>query len=288
MAKSEHIPVLASVVLEVLAPEKGESYLDLTAGYGGHARLVIEKIANSSRATLVDRDSSAIKTLAKEFAGAKIIHSDFLTASELLVKTSTKFDLILADLGVSSEHLNNPSRGFSFQHSVPLDMRMDASQELTAREVVNNYSEANLAEIISRYGEEPKARQLAKFIVANRPLNNTIELAELAKQVWPVHSKVHPATRLFQAIRIEVNNELGQLEKMLPRALDLLAPGGRLAIISFHSLEDRLVKQFLAEHASGYDAELSLITKKPITASKNEIAFNPRARSAKLRAAQRK
>lgn len=288
MAKSEHIPVLASVVLEVLAPKKGENYLDLTAGYGGHARLVIEKIASSSQATLVDRDGSAIKTLAKEFAGARIIHSDFLAASESLVKTSAKFDLILADLGVSSEHLNNPSRGFSFRASSPLDMRMDASQELTARGVVNNYSETKLAEIMSRYGEEPKAGQLARLIVANRPLNNTSELVELAKQVWPTYSKVHPATRLFQAIRIEVNDELGQLGKMLPRALDLLAPGGRLAIISFHSLEDRLVKQFLAEHASGYDAELSLLTKKPLTASKNEIAFNPRARSAKLRAAQRK
>lgn len=286
-AKSDqrHIPVLASEVLAVLAPKKGERYLDLTAGYGGHAALVITGIASQSLATLVDRDASASNALAAKFPEARIIHQDFLGASQKLAETGEKFDLILADLGVSSEHLNNAYRGFSFSASSPLDMRMDNTQELTAAKVVNSYSEDKLAEIISRYGEEPKARQLAKLIVQNRPLATTTELAALAKRVWPGRSRVHPATRLFQAIRMEVNDELGQLERTLPQTLELLAPGGRLAVISFHSLEDGKVKRFMAEHANGYDAELELLTKKPITASNTEIAFNPRSRSAKLRAA---
>lgn len=285
MAKSEHIPVLAQEVLAVLAPNKGEHYLDLTAGYGGHAGLVIEKIASTKLATLIDRDSNASEVLAGKFPGARIIQKDFLAASEELANEREKFDLILADLGVSSVHLNDTSRGFSFKSEAPLDMRMDPSQELTAYDVVNNYSEIKLAEIIRSYGEEPKARTIARAIVKARPVKTTSELARIASQAWPGHSKVHPATRTFQAIRIEVNGELVQLEAALPLALELLAPGGRLAVISFHSLEDRIVKKFIADNTSGYDRQLELITKKLISASTTEIAFNPRARSAKLRAA---
>lgn len=279
---------MANEVLEMLGPKRRERYLDLTAGYGGHASLVLRKTARPELATLIDRDAYATDVLAKKFSNAKIVHADFLAACETLAAAGQKFDLILADLGVSSEHLNNSSRGFSFMTSAPLDMRMDSSQELSAKYVVNNYSQDHLAEIIGRYGEEPKARQLAKLIVAKRPLATTGQLAALAKTVWPGYSKVHPATRLFQAIRMEVNDELGQLERALPLTLELLAPAGRIAIISFHSLEDRIVKQFLADHSGGYDAELDLVNKKPVTASTNEIAFNPRARSAKLRVAQRK
>lgn len=277
--------MLAQEVLAVLAPKKGERYLDLTAGYGGHAELVIEKIASQRLATLVDRDANTSETLVKKFPGARIIQKDFLTASKELARSGEKFDLILADLGVSSVHLNDTSRGFSFKAEAPLDMRMDLSQALKAADVVNAYSEAKLAEIIKDYGDEPKARQIAKAIIRSRPLKTTSELAKIASQAWPGYSKVHPATRTFQAIRIEVNGELAQLETTLPMVLELLSPGGRLAVISFHSLEDRIVKRFLADLTGGYDCQLELITKKPVSASKTEIAFNPRARSAKLRAA---
>lgn len=285
MARSEHIPVLASEVQAALNPQTGERYLDLTAGLGGHANLVLYKTGASERAVLVDRDESASQVLALKFPQVRIVHQDFLSASQELVKAGEQFDLILADLGVSSVHLNDASRGFSFRAEAPLDMRMDKRQKLTAAEVLNSYSEAELAEILRNYGQEPKARQIARLIAHSRPLTSTSQLADLAKRAWPGRSKIHPATRTFQAIRLEVNQELAQLEQTLPLMLKLLAPGGRLAIISFHSLEDRLIKQFLAEHSTGFEAKLELINKKPIRAGDNEIAFNPRSRSAKLRAA---
>lgn len=274
--------MLAKEVLGLLSPREGENYLDLTAGYGGHARLVLA--ATHASSVLVDRDASAIRKL-KAFSGAKVIHQDFLAASRELADAGEKFDMILADLGVSSMHLNDMSRGFSFKFDGPLDMRMDVDQKLMAVDVLNGYSESRLADIIREYGQEPKSEMLARLIVKNRPLKTTDELAKLAKRAWPGQSKVHPATRLFQAIRIEVNDELKQLEQVLPLCLELLKPGGRLVIISFHSLEDRLVKNFLADHSVGYDRQLDLLTKKPVTASSTEIAFNPRSRSAKLRAA---
>lgn len=286
---NEHIPVLLDAVLTYLAPQAGESYVDMTAGYGGHATAVLQATGNPQGVCLVDRDDNAIaalQPLVKQ--GAKVIHSDFLTASQQLVASGEQYDLLLADLGVSSPHLNNTSRGFSFANEAALDMRMDQSQALTAAEVVNSYSEADLADIIWRYGEEPKSRQIARLIVQNRPFRTTTELAAVVKKAWPGHSKVHPATRTFQAIRIVVNDELGLLEKALPLWVDLLKPGGRMAIISFHSLEDRVVKQTLAEYAEGYEAKLQLLTKKPVSGSDQEIVFNPRARSAKLRAAAKK
>ncbi|HSX33519.1 MAG TPA: 16S rRNA (cytosine(1402)-N(4))-methyltransferase RsmH, partial [Candidatus Saccharimonadales bacterium] len=220
-------------------------------------------------------------------SGVKIVHSDFLVASQKLADSGQQFDLILADLGVSSPHLNQASRGFSIQKDGPLDMRMDTMQELTAETVINTYPEEELADILKRYGEEPKARQIASLIVRERPIYSTNVLANLVAKAWPGHSKVHPATRTFQALRVAVNDELRLLEAALPIWIyDLLAPGGRIAVISFHSLEDRLVKQALAE-ASGnrYDAILQLLTKHPVVADDHEIVFNPRARSAKLRAA---
>ena len=196
------------------------------------------------------------------------------------------FDMILADLGVSSPHLDIASRGFSFSQEGPLDMRMDQSQELTADFIVNNYSEARLTELIKRYGEDPKARQIARSIVQNRPIHTTQELATNIAKIWPGHSRVHPATRTFQALRIAVNDELEQLRLSLPVWIDLLAPNGRLAVISFHSLEDRLVKQIFQELGGDrYDAILEVLTKRPVSGDTNEIVFNPRARSAKLRAA---
>lgn len=284
-----HIPVLLEPVLEYLAPKTGESYLDLTGGYGGHAAAVLEKTTNPAQSVLVDRDVNAIKELEKRFEGQGIAikQADFYTASHDLVEQGRRFDLILADLGVSSPHLNQASRGFSIAQDGPLDMRMDQSQTLTAADIVNTYREDELASLIKRYGEDPKSRQIASLIVNNRPYVTTQELAKVVAKAWQGHSKVHPATRTFQALRIAVNDELELLRKSLPIWIDqLLAPGGRIAIISFHSLEDRIVKDALKQ-ASGdrYDAVLQLLTKKPVTGSEHEIVFNPRARSAKLRAA---
>ena len=284
----QHVPVLLDEVLKYLDPQRGESYLDLTAGYGGHASAVLERTGSLTPSVLVDRDSEAIKVLQRDFAGdnVSIRQQDFLTASRELVGEGRQFDLILADLGVSSPHLNEGSRGFSIAQDAPLDMRMDQSQELTAATIVNSYSEAQLSELLRRYGEEPKARQIAVLITANRPLKSTKELAAIAAKAWPGRSRTHPATRTFQALRIAVNDELVQIEQSLPLWLRLLKPGGRIAVISFHSLEDRLVKQALqAVSGERYDAELRLLTKRPVTAEPTETVFNPRARSAKLRAA---
>lgn len=283
-----HLPVLLHEVLQYLDPRPGESYLDLTAGYGGHARAVIERTGSAGTAVLVDRDQRAIDILTEQFGGrgTKIIHNDFLSASQELTGEGRGFDLILADLGVSSPHLNEAARGFSIGADGPLDMRMDQTQQLTAADIVNRYSHDQLADILAQYGEEPKAKRIATLIVENRPIATTTELARIASRAWPGHSKVHPATRTFQAIRIAVNNELGLLEQSLPLWMHLLNPGGRIAIISFHSLEDRFVKQAFSEAGGDrYDATLRLLTKHPVTASEDEKVFNPRARSAKLRAA---
>jgi 16S rRNA (cytosine1402-N4)-methyltransferase len=283
-----HIPVLLEAVLKYLDPKDGESYLDLTAGYGGHAKAVVGKTHSPEKATLVDRDQTAIDYLEQQFQGSgiRIIHQDFLGASQELLKSGSQFDLILADLGVSSLHLDEASRGFSIKQEGPLDMRMDQRQSLTAETIVSSYSEADLAELLKRYGEEPKARSIAKLIVSNRPIKNTEQLARIVARVYPGHSKIHPATRTFQALRLAVNNELEQLKLALPVWIDLLAPGGRIAVISFHSLEDRLVKQTFAETAGNrYDAVLRLLTKQPVVGDTTEVVFNPRARSAKLRAA---
>lgn len=284
-----HQPVLLEQVLESLSPEEGNSYLDLTGGYGGHASAVLEKTKNPRRTVLVDRDPAAIEQLTKRFGdqGVGLLQSDFLSASELLKSKGAKFDLILADLGVSSPHLNQATRGFSIKANGPLDMRMDTQQSLTAEVMVNTYSEKELADIIYQYGEEPKSRLIARLIVENRPIKTTHELAAVVAKAWPGRSRVHPATRTFQALRIAVNDELELLRKSLPVWLDdLLAPGGRIAIISFHSLEDRLVKQALAERSGDtYDATLQLLNKRPIVGDATELVTNPRARSAKLRAA---
>ncbi len=287
--QNHHIPVLLQPVLTYLAPKQGETYLDLTAGYGGHAAAVLEQTQNPTGMVLVDRDPNAIKALSEKFEGrgVEIRQADFLSASRGLQSEGKKFDLILADLGVSSPHLNQASRGFSIAQDGPLDMRMDQTQSLTAEQVVNTYKEAELAQLIKRYGEEPKSRQIASLIVNNRPIKTTKELATIVAKAWPGHSRVHPATRTFQALRIAVNDELELLRKSLPVWIeDLLAPGGRIAIISFHSLEDRIVKDaFKQAGGDRYDASIQIVTKKPVVGDQDEIVFNPRARSAKLRVA---
>ncbi|HSX33974.1 MAG TPA: 16S rRNA (cytosine(1402)-N(4))-methyltransferase RsmH, partial [Candidatus Saccharimonadales bacterium] len=206
--KEEHIPVLLRQTLQYLAPREGESYLDLTGGYGGHAAAILDRTKAPSEAVLIDRDPNAEKRLRERFEtqGVSVRRADFLTASQNLQAESRQFDLILADLGVSSPHLNQASRGFSIQKDGPLDMRMDTTQELTAETVINSYSEEELVRILRTYGEEPKARAISKLIVRERPIKSTQELATLVAKAWPGHSKVHPATRTFQALRVAVNN----------------------------------------------------------------------------------
>lgn len=283
-----HFPVLSEEVLEFLQPKEGETYLDLTAGYGGHARQILERTLQPGKSTLVDRDHNAIAALNEEFleSGVQIIHKDFLGASQELANQNKQYDLILADLGVSSPHLDNASRGFSLKQTGPLDMRMDQTQSLTAEDIVNNYDEVELSKLIREYGEEPRAKRIARLIVENRPITTTTQLAKVVARAWPGHSKVHPATRTFQGLRIAVNGELDQIKQAINLWVDLLAPGGRIAIISFHSLEDRIVKQQLKELAGDrYDAVLTLLTKQPVMADAAEIVSNPRSRSAKLRVA---
>jgi 16S rRNA (cytosine1402-N4)-methyltransferase len=284
-----HVPVLLTQVLSYLAPGKGDAYLDLTAGYGGHAAAILERTKNYADSVLVDRDQSAIKHLEERFngQGLSIWHTDFLSASQKLAQKGQRFDCILADLGVSSPHLNQASRGFSIQQDGPLDMRMDQTQSLNASSIVNDYDKRELEVLIRQYGEEPKAGQIASLIVRNRPIKTTKQLAAIISKAWPAHSKLHPATRTFQAIRIAVNDELELIRKSLPIWInDLLKPEGRLVVISFHSLEDRLVKQaFQDAGGERYDATLKLLTKRPITGEITEVVYNPRARSAKLRAA---
>ncbi len=288
-----HLPVLLDATLELLNPQKGESYLDLTAGYGGHAQAFMNRTDNAAGTTLVDRDDFAISHLAEfEKKGARLLHTDFVSAAKQLINEGKQFNIVLIDLGVSSPQLDQSERGFSFTNSGPLDMRMDRRQEMTAKRLVNTVSSSELVRIIREYGEESPsvAKRIAEAIVKARPLNETGELADLiahsAKQrTRGKRGKIHPATRTFQALRIAVNRELDQVESILPLLPLLLTRGGRVGIISFHSLEDRLVKHYFAEQReAGYEAELRMLTKKPIDGATHDV-HNPRARSAKLRAA---
>ena len=287
-----HKPVLLSEVLETLQPNPGESYLDLTAGYAGHAGKILAVTRNYKESVLVDRDENAIKVLSEKYPegefGIKLLHEDFYNAAQSLIECGKTFDMILADFGVSSPQLDNSERGFSFMHEGELDMRMDQTQELSAETIVNHWSERKLIEIFERYGEESSglARKHAREIVYNRPWKTTKELADaLSPKGW---FGKHPATKVFQAIRIAVNEELSIIENTLPLIPKLLKPNGRIAIITFHSLEDRLVKQYFKQVSSlGEESELEILTKSPIVAGMDELVINPRARSAKLRAARK-
>lgn len=287
-----HVPVLLTDTLRLLDPKIGENYLDLTAGYGGHAAEILAKTTNYEDSCLVDRDEFAIANLAAfEQQGVRLLHTDFLHAATQLIEEGRQFSLILLDLGVSSPQLDRAERGFSFTHNGPLDMRMDARQPLTAERVVNKWSKDELVRIIREYGEEPHrtAFMYADAIVKHRPLHTTEELADTIKGAYRgPWRKTHPATRVFQAIRIAVNDELGQVRQVMPLLPRLLKPGGRVGVISFHSLEDRIVKQYFAEQkASGYEAELEIVTPHPVLGEISDV-HNPRSRSAKLRVAVKK
>jgi len=291
-AYGQHVPVLLEATLDLLKPIRGEKYLDLTAGYGGHASRFLEKTENYTGAVLVDRDEFAIATLDRfHQKGTRLLHTDFASAAEALVNEAQQFDIVLVDLGVSSPQLDRAERGFSFTRNGPLDMRMDVRLDMTAEKLVNSASRDELVRIITQYGEEPLgvARRIADAITKQRPFQTTDELAALIeKQHRGKRMKIHPATRTFQALRIAVNDELGQIERLLPLLPQLLRSGGRVGIISFHSLEDRLVKEYFAEQKqSGYEAELEILTKKPIDGATYDV-HNPRSRSSKLRVAVKK
>lgn len=288
-----HFPVLLEAVLGTLSPAKGQNYLDLTAGYGGHAKAILKVTENYRESVLVDRDDYAIVHLSDyEKQGVRLMHTDFLAAARQLIEEGMAFDMILIDLGVSSPQLDQSERGFSFKNSGPLDMRMDRRQQKTAEDLINTASQEELTTIIHEYGEEPymQAKRIAEEIVKQRPFHETEPLATLIASTYHRGrwKRIHPATRTFQALRIAVNDELGQVKQTLPLLPKLLKPGGRIAVISFHSLEDRLVKNFFKEQfASGLEAELAPVTKKPISGAIEDV-HNPRSRSAKLRVAVKK
>ncbi|QIR38369.1 16S rRNA (cytosine(1402)-N(4))-methyltransferase RsmH [Tolypothrix sp. PCC 7910] len=280
-----HISVLSREIIEGLAVRPGGHYLDATLGGGGHSRLILET-AENVQLTAIDQDADALAAAQKylnEYQDrVNFIRSNFAAYNF----TQNTFDGIIADLGVSSYHLDTPERGFSFRHPASLDMRMDQRQSLTAADVINDWDEAELADIFFKYGEERLSRRIARRIIERRPLHTTVELADAIASCVPAkyrYGRIHPATRVFQALRIVVNDELKSLETFLDKAPTALVPGGRIAIISFHSLEDRLVK-----HSLRNSPLLRVLTKKPITAQEDELNQNPRSRSAKLRIAERK
>ncbi len=280
-----HIPVLSQEVITGLNIQPGGNYLDLTVGGGGHSRLILET-GEDVKVTCVDQDEDALKAAKENLSefGDRVnfIHSNF--ANYQFIENS--YDGILADLGVSSYHLDNPERGFSFRNTANLDMRMNQQQSLTAGDIINEWDEKELADIFFKYGEERLSRRIARRIIEKRPFDTTTELANaIAYSVPPKyrHGRIHPATRVFQALRIAVNDELKVLETLIEKAPNALIPGGRIAIISFHSLEDRPVK-----HGLRNSPLLRILTKKPIIATEEEIKQNPRSRSAKLRIAEKK
>ncbi len=289
-----HQPVLLEETISSLNLKSGEIVIDMTAGYGGHSAEILKIIGESGRLILVDRDNNAIRELRKKFgnyANVEYIHSNF---ADIDYGKIGRVDKILMDLGVSSPQLDESDRGFSFNKDAKLDMRMDQSQNLTAKDIVNEYTEDNLANIIYRYGEEKRSRKIASEIVKHReetPITTTKQLADIVENCLPRGGKIHPATRTFQAIRIATNHELESIELALPDAIDSLKSRGRLTVISFHSLEDRIVKRFFKslveaqkDLVTGREIEspnFRLINKKPLKGSL--IDDNPRARSAKLR-----
>jgi 16S rRNA (cytosine1402-N4)-methyltransferase len=309
---SVHIPVLAGELIDLTAPAPGETAVDCTFGAGGHARLVADRIGPTGTLVCIDRDPAAegrYEELATDVAcETRFLRMDYGDALAQLAGEGLAADVVFLDLGVSSIQVDARERGFSYSYDAPLDMRMDPGQELDARAVVNGWDERQLAQVFRRLGEEPNARRIAREIVRRRkktPFATTGELVEAIEAALPAAFRRsfgggHPAKRVFQAVRIAVNGELDSLDRALPLAWDILRPGGRLAAISFHSLEDRRVKRFLAERARGCvcppdfpvcvcgrEPEAELLTQRAVAATPGELAQNPRAKSGRLRAARK-
>ncbi|MGW8284942.1 MAG: 16S rRNA (cytosine(1402)-N(4))-methyltransferase RsmH [Candidatus Deferrimicrobiaceae bacterium] len=292
-----HVPVLLQQTLGLLAPVPGEVFLDGTAGAGGHAEKIAERVGPTGLLVCADDDPSMLSIASGRLRGfpwVRMVRSDYSDLSRLReVAGGRMFDGMLLDLGISSPQLDDPSRGFSFRGDGPLDMRRDpGSGGPSAREILRRSTERELADIFFRFGEERFSRRIARVLVAQRQrerIERTSQLADLVKsaiprKAWP--RKIHPATRVFQALRIAVNRELESLARFLGGFAAHLAPGGRVAVISFHSLEDRMVKVSFRERSAGAEATLRVLTRKPVVPEDTEIAENPRAASAKLRAAR--
>ncbi len=307
---TDHVPVLADEVRSLLALEPGHTLIDATFGAGGHASLLALDLKGQGKVIAIDRDPS-VRPYFERFrrtAGvtARFLRGDFSIILTQLADNGVRADAVLLDLGVSSMQLDRPERGFSYATDAPLDMRMDPSAEYSARELVNEADERELVRIFRRYGEERFARQIARAIVRRRrqrPYERSGDLVDTIKAAIPAPARFgdgHPAKRVFQALRIAVNEELDALETALPEALEMLRPGGRLAVISFHSLEDRIVKHTFRDWARGctcppefpvcvcgHEPELRVLTPKPVRASAREAALNPRAASARLRVGEK-
>jgi 16S rRNA (cytosine1402-N4)-methyltransferase len=306
---ADHVPVLAQEVRDLLAVEPGETVVDATFGAGGHSRLLVEDLAGRGKLVAIDRDPSVRPYFDRVKAATRGVQLRFLRGDYAIVLTQlaangVKADAILLDLGLSSMQVDRPERGFSYATDAPLDMRMDPSDEPSAAGIVNAWGERELATMFRRYGEERYARQIARGIVRRRekePIERTGQLVDVVRASIPAPARFgegHPAKRVFQALRIEVNHELDSLEAGLPAAFEMLRPGGRLAVISFHSLEDRMTKRFLRDLARGctcppelpvcvcgHEPELRILTPKPVRPSAREVTENPRAGSARLRVA---
>jgi len=305
---TDHVPVLADEVREALAVQPGETVIDATFGAGGHSGLLAADLRGSGKLIAIDRDPSvrpyfdAVRK--RTGVQGRFLRGEFSDVLEQLAANDVRADAILFDLGVSSMQVDRPERGFSYATDAPLDMRMDPASELSARELVNEEGERELSRIFKDYGEERYARQIARTIVRRRreqPIERTGELVEIIRSAIPAPARFgdgHPAKRVFQALRIAVNDELGSLEHALPAALDMLRPGGRLAVISFHSLEDRIVKRFLRAQEKGctcppdfpvcvcgHEPALRALSRRPVKPAQAELAANPRSASARLRAA---
>jgi 16S rRNA (cytosine1402-N4)-methyltransferase len=306
MSVPVHVPVLLDEVIAGLQARRGGYFVDCTVGLGGHAAAILEIISPSGKLLGIDADPEAIKISQDKLSdygeAVTLVNDNFVNLEAIYRRYHFHpVDGILFDLGVSSLQLDTAERGFSFHLDAPLNMRFDSEPGLTASDIVNSFSEQELAKLIEKYGEERHSRRIARHIVQNRPIANSVELAHLIEQaLGGKRAKIHPATRTFMALRIAVNNELQNLELALKQTIDLLRPGGRLTVISYHSLEDRIVKQFMRDAASscvcppgtvichcGHTPTLKLISRKVIKPTSLEIESNPRSRSAKLRIAER-
>jgi 16S rRNA (cytosine1402-N4)-methyltransferase len=284
-----HIPVLQKEVVKYLDPKPNENFIDCTVGEAGHTLAILEQNKPKGRVLGIDRDNNQILKL-KKIERLVLVNDNFSNLKEIVKKEKfNSISGILFDLGMASSHLEESGRGFSFLKREPLDMRYDLENPLTAEKILNYWSENDIERILKEFGEEKFSSQIAREIIRQRkvkPINSTVQLVEILKTVIPYkyqHERIHFATRTFQALRIAVNDELGHFKKALPQAVEVLNKEGRLAVISFHSLEDRIVKNFFKEKS--LTGELKILTKKPIGPGEQEIKINPRSRSGKLRVA---